>query len=270
MEFLNLGAMDTGMWIQYILIFFVLVAMEGLLSADNALVLAVMVRPLSPNLRSKALFYGLIGAVVLRFTALFFVSFLANIWQAQAVGALYLIYVGLHNLYKYNKEKGEKKEEEALPKGEPTHYLHSKKDFWLTVVKVEFTDIAFAVDSILAAVAIAISLPPTGWGHIGGMDAGEFILVLSGGLCGVVLMRFAATIFVKLLDKRPKLEVAAFLLVTWVGIKLAVVTLSHEAIGVLPETFPESTLWHVIFFGVMILIALWGWFSSKPDDKKEA
>lgn len=269
MDLFSIGAMDAGLWIQYIAIFFVLVAMEGLLSADNALVLAVMVRPLSPKLRSKALFYGLIGAVVLRFTALFFVSFLANVWQAQATGALYLIYVGTHNLYKYMKEKkegGEGEARENLPTGEPEHYLHSRKDFWITVAKVEFTDIAFAVDSILAAVAIAISLPPTGWGHIGGMDAGEFILVLCGGLCGVVLMRFAATIFVKLLDKRPKLEVAAFLLVTWVGIKLVVVTLAHEAIGVLPAEFPESTLWHVIFFGVMILIALWGWFSSKPAD----
>ena len=198
MDLFSIGAMDAGLWIQYIAIFFVLVAMEGLLSADNALVLAVMVRPLSPKLRSKALFYGLIGAVVLRFTALFFVSFLANVWQAQAAGALYLIYVGTHNLYKYMKEKkegGEGEARENLPTGEPEHYLHSRKDFWITVAKVEFTDIAFAVDSILAAVAIAISLPPTGWGHIGGMDAGEFILVLCGGLCGVVLMRFAATIF---------------------------------------------------------------------------
>ena len=273
METTLLAAMDTGMWIQYIAIFFVLVAMEGLLSADNALVLAVMVRPLAPNMRSKALFYGLVGAVVLRFTALFFVSFLANVWQAQAAGAAYLIYVGLHNLYKYMKEKKEEgieSSKDKLPEGEPTHYLHSRKDFWLTVAKVEFTDIAFAVDSILAAVAIAISLPPTGWGHIGGMDTGEFILVLAGGLCGVVLMRFAATIFVKLLDKRPKLEVAAFLLVTWVGIKLVIVTLSHEAIGVLPADVPESTLWHVIFFGTMILIALWGWFSSKPEEPAAA
>ena len=104
MDLFSIGAMDAGLWIQYIAIFFVRVAMEGLLSADNALVLAVMVRPLSPKLRSKALFYGLIGAVVLRFTALFFVSFLANVWQAQAAGALYLIYVGTHNLYKYMKE----------------------------------------------------------------------------------------------------------------------------------------------------------------------
>ena len=271
MEFLSLGAMDAGLWVQYIAIFFVLVVMEGLLSADNALVLAVMVRPLAPNLRQKALFYGLLGAVVLRFTALFFVSFLANVWQAQAVGAAYLIYVGLHNLYRYNQEQkqgleGEDAAHEQLPDREPAHYLHSRKDFWKTVAKDELADIAFAVDSILAAVAIALSLPPTGWGHIGGMDAGEFILVLSGGLCGVVLMRFAATIFVKLLDKRPKLEKAAFLLVTWVGIKLVIVTLSHERIGVLPADFPESTLWHVIFFGTMFAIALWGWFSSKPED----
>ena len=105
MDLTLLGALDTGMIIQYLFVLVMLVAMEGLLSADNALVLAVMVRPLSPKLRSKALFYGLIGAVVLRFTALFFVSFLANVWQAQAAGALYLIYVGAHNLYKYMKEK---------------------------------------------------------------------------------------------------------------------------------------------------------------------
>ena len=72
MDLTLLGALDTGMIIQYLFVLVMLVAMEGLLSADNALVLAVMVRPLSPKLRSKALFYGLIGAVVLRFTALFF------------------------------------------------------------------------------------------------------------------------------------------------------------------------------------------------------
>ena len=98
------------------------------------------------------------------------------------------------------------------------------------------------------------------------MDAGQFLVVLIGGLCGVVLMRFAATIFVKLLDKRPKLELAAFLLVTWVGVKLIVVTLAHQNVAILPHDFPESTFWHVIFYGMMILIALWGWFSSKPKD----
>ena len=84
---------------------------------------------------------------------------------------------------------------------------------------MELADIAFAVDSILAAVAIAMALPNTGLGHIGGLDTGKFLLVLLGGLSGVVIMRFAASFFVKLLDQRPKLEVAAFLLVFWVILK---------------------------------------------------
>ena len=99
------------------------------------------------------------------------------------------------------------------------------------------------------------------------MDTGQFLVVLIGGLCGVVLMRFAATIFVKLLDKRPKLELAAFLLVTWVGVKLIIVTLAHQNVAILPHDFPESTLWHVIFYGMMLVIALWGWFSSKPKEE---
>ena len=109
MEMSMLGAVDAGLLIQYGFVLLMLVAMEGILSADNALVMAVMVRPLAPSLRPKALFYGLIGAVVLRFGALFFISFLANVWQAQALGAAYLIYMGVKNLREYNKNMKEGK-----------------------------------------------------------------------------------------------------------------------------------------------------------------
>ena len=254
---------EMALLLRYVAVFLILVFMEGLLSADNALVLAVMVRPLAPGLRERALFYGLVGAVVLRFGALFIVSYLANIWQAQAIGAAYLIYVAAKNLYSYTQKEDDVHPNEVLK--EKTTVSYSKKHFWQVVAKVELADIAFAVDSILAAVAIAMSLPPMDLGHIGGMDSARFVVVLLGGLAGVILMRFAATIFVKLLDKRPKLEKAAFLLVGWVGIKLVVVTLSHKAIGLLPEHFPHSILWQVVFFGVMAVIVIWGWLSSGED-----
>lgn len=258
--------METSLLLNYLLVFVMLIFMEGILSADNALVLAVMVRPLPANRRPKALFYGLIGAVFLRLFALFGVSFLANVWQAQAVGAAYLIFIAVRNLKKYsdNLESGEMRTDEL--KGE-TSVKASRKDFWLTVAKVELADIAFAVDSILAAVAVALALKPTGLGHIGGMDVGQFAVVFFGGMAGVVIMRFAAQLFVNLLDKRPKLEKAAFLLVGWIGIKLAMVTLSHDNIGLISEAFITGPVWHTIFFGTMIGIALWGWFTSKPKDE---
>lgn len=260
------GGFDTALLIRYLLVFLMLIVLEGVLSADNALVMAVMVRPLAPNLRSKALFYGLVVAVVLRLAALFAISFLANVWQAQAIGAIYLIYMSGRNLLDYKKHASEGKESslDHLPEDEERNYLVSRKDFWWVVMKVNFADLAFAVDSILAAVAIALALPPTGMGHVGGMDIGQFIVVFGGGMCGVVLMRFAAAIFVKLLDERPSLEKTAFYLVGWVGVKLAVVTLAHPSLGILPHTFPHSTGWQIVFFGTMIAIAVWGWISSNP------
>lgn len=260
--------MEFGLLLNYLLVLVMLVFMEGILSADNALVLAVMVKPLPPNSRPKALFYGLIGALVLRFLALFAVSWLANVWQAQAVGAAYLMFVAVMNIYKYKtSHNGESSSIDDIKADVPMKA--GRKEFWKTVAKVEIADLAFAVDSILAAVAVAISLKPTGFGHLGGMDIGQFLVVFVGGMAGVVIMRFAASVFVKLLDERPKLELAAFLLVGWISIKLAIVSMAHESLGIIPKDFVHSALWQIIFFGTMIGIALWGWFTSAPGKANE-
>lgn len=57
-----------------------LVLLEGLLSADNALVLAVMVRHLKGELQRKALAYGIGGAVVLRILGVLLASFILEYW----------------------------------------------------------------------------------------------------------------------------------------------------------------------------------------------
>lgn len=154
------------MFVEYFVVFLILIVLEGLLSADNALVLAILVKPLPEYSQKKALLYGLLGAFVLRFTALFFISYLANIWEAQAIGAIYLLYIAVKNLLPQKEDK---------PK--PNQSQVKFPSFWGTVARVELTDIAFAIDSILAAVAMAISLPPTGWGHIGGLDSGIFLVI---------------------------------------------------------------------------------------------
>lgn len=255
--------MDVSLLLEYGLLLLALIALEGVLSADNALVLAVMVKKLPELDRKKALFYGLFGALFLRITALFLISFLARVWQMQALGALYLLFISFQHLF-FNKREPEKTDTaNGLPADAALPRHASRREFWLTVVKVEFADIAFAVDSILAAVALAITLSPTGWGTIGGLDTGQFLVIFAGGFIGLVIMRFAATLFVKLLEKRPSLEKAAFVIVGWVGVKLAITTLAHPSLGVIPEAFPHSTAWKFIFFGVMIAIALWGWFGGK-------
>lgn len=83
-------------------------------------------------------------------------------------------------------------------------------------------------------------------------------------------MRFAASYFVNLLNRRPGLEIAAFVIVGWVGVKLIVYTLSHPALSVLPEGFAKLPAWKYTFYAVLVLIALCGWFLSKEKKKRQS
>jgi YkoY family integral membrane protein len=247
--------MEISMLLEYGWVLLLLIAIEGLLAADNALVLAIMVKHLPEKERKRALFYGLAGAFVFRFASLFAISFLVDVWQVQAIGALYLLFISLNHIFrKWIVTKGKDKKSEKEKK---------KSGFWVTVLKVELADIAFAVDSILAAVALAMTLPNTNLPQIGGLDGGKFLVIFAGGLIGLVIMRFAANFFVKLLQTRPGLEIAAFAIVGWVGVKLAVFTLGHKDIGIIPYEFAHSTTWKIIFYAVLVLIAVAGWFLSK-------
>ena len=253
--------MDLSLLMEYGWVLLVLIALEGILAADNALVMAIMVKHLPEEKRKKALFYGLAGAFLFRFGSLFAISFLVNVWQVQAIGAIYLLFIAINHLVKkYVKKK-------QIDHNSETKKIEKKSGFWMTVFKVELADIAFAVDSILAAVALAVTLPVTNLPKIGGIDGGQFAVIFAGGLIGLVIMRFAATYFVKLLHRKPGLETAAFMIVGWVGVKLAVYTLSHPELAILSESFPKSPAWKITFWVVLIGIAVSGWLFSKDVEE---
>lgn len=171
----------------------VLVFLEGILSVDNALVLAVLARDLPKEQQKKALTYGIVGAFVFRFIALALVTFLVKWRWVKFVGGGYLIYLAVAHLF-FNKKDGD----DAASAGK------KKRGFWATVAVIELTDIAFALDSILAAVALTNKL----W------------VIYLGGILGIILMRVAAGAFIKLLDKFPRLEQTAYMLVFIIGGKV--------------------------------------------------
>ena len=234
-----------------------LIVLEGLLSIDNALVLGMLVKRLPKNQRAKALSYGLIGAFVFRVIAICLSAYLLQWTIVKFLGGAYLVYIALKHLIwddeeeelvvldkegqpglvdAYTKEelteerlKSEIEQrvpiaaglvtEESIenpytsPETPPEQVVcdvpkHNNWKFWKTVAVIELTDIAFAVDSILAAMALA------------GSKSDKLWVVVAGGILGVILMRFAASVFVKLLEKYPRFEVSAYLLVVVIGLKL--------------------------------------------------
>lgn len=213
-----------------------LVVLEALLSADNALVLAIMVRHLPEDERKKALLYGLGGAFVFRLIAIVFASVVLNQWWLQALGGFYLALLAVKHFVSSSSNETKIKK----PKG----------GFWPTVIAVEMTDIAFALDSVLAGIAF-ITRPKTG------VQDDKIWVVVAGAMIGIVLLRFAAAGFSKLLDRYPGLDHVAYTLVGWVGLKL----LSHafhraHELNKIPFQVPGMS--EAVFWGGLAAILLVG------------
>lgn len=119
-----------SIWLEYAWALLILIGLEGLLSADNALVLAVIAKHLPEEQKKKAINYGIILAFVFRFGALFAISFIANVWQIQAIGAAYLLYLGLKHVIKTKFGKKNEKIREDVKKNA------AGKSYWLRLVKL--------------------------------------------------------------------------------------------------------------------------------------
>jgi YkoY family integral membrane protein len=182
-----------------------LVALEGLLSADNALVIAVMVLGLPKKQHRQALHYGLVGAFAFRIVATILAVYLIRLAWVKLLGGLYLLYLAYAHFWRGDNAEDRRKP----PKATPWLGLSA---FWATVVRVELVNLAFSIDSILVAVAVSPKL----W------------VVLTGGILGIVAMRLVVGQLLALIQRYPALVDGAFVIIAWVGIKLLVEYLHAE------------------------------------------
>jgi YkoY family integral membrane protein len=184
----------------------ILIILEGLLSADNAMVMAVMVLGLPEKHRHKALQYGLVGAFVFRFLTTLVAFWLIRLAVAKLIGGLYLLYLPFQHFW----GSGESVEgRRTPPKAKPWLGLSA---FWATVLKVELMNLVFSIDSILAAVAMS----PKMW------------VVLAGGILGIIAMRIVVGQLLVLIQRYPAIVDGAFIIIAWVGIKLLIEYLHAE------------------------------------------
>jgi YkoY family integral membrane protein len=174
-----------------------LVLLEGLLSADNAMVLAVLVLGLPRSEQQKALRYGIIGAFLFRGLAIVFAAHMIQLSLVKLVGGLYLLWLPYQHFFRAGDA-----DERRTPV--PARAWLGMTAFWATVVKVELTDIVFAIDSILVAVAMSPKL----W------------VVLTGGILGIIAMRLVIGQMLAIVRRYPALVDGAFIIIAWVGIKL--------------------------------------------------
>jgi len=218
-------------WSEILTLLPILISLELLLSADNAVALASLTKSLkNSNDRTKALNIGITISLIFRILLILLSSFLLKFLFIKIFAGLYLIYLYISNVTLKNK-KIETSFDENLS------ITNKKFDFLKVVALLSITDLAFSIDSITTAVAIS----------------DQYILIVIGAIIGVIALRFTSEIFLRLLEYFVRLEMAGYVAILIIGVKLILNTLLKESF--LPD----------YYFYILILISfVWG-FSKKEQ-----
>ena len=210
-------------WSEILTLLPILIILELLLSADNAIALASLTKSLeSPLLRSKALNIGITISLLFRIFLILLSNILLKFIIIRIFAGLYLIYLFISNVF-FSEESDIQDMDNVK--------TNNNLKFLKIVALLSFTDFAFSIDSITTAVAIS----------------DQYILIIFGAIIGVLALRFTSGIFLRILEKFLRLETAGYIAILIVGIKLLLNTLIADTI--LPD----------YYFYILILFAfIWG------------
>lgn len=212
----------------------VLIALEAVLSADNAIALAAIAQGLEGHqLQRRALNFGLVVAFCLRVVLILTATWVIRFWQFELLGAAYLLWL----VYQYFTS------EDEVDAAGHSHPHHGPKftNLWQAIPMIAVTDLAFSLDSVTTAIAVSKDI----W------------LVLTGGLIGVITLRFMAGLFIRWLDEFVHLEDAGFITVALVGLRLLLRVIN-------PDFVPSEWLM------VLMIAALFTWGFSKRTESIES
>ncbi|MEM9510382.1 MAG: DUF475 domain-containing protein [Cyanobacteria bacterium J06638_38] len=213
---------DAG--VEVYLILLVLILLEAVLSADNAIALAAIAKSVvDPQSQRQALNIGLAGAYVLRIILIFAATWVIQYWQFELLGALYLLWLVFN--YFFDSDDNDDQEQRSL----------GFKSVWQVIPTIAITDLAFSLDSVTSAIAITE----------------ETWLIIAGGTIGIVILRFLAGLFIRWLQEYTYLEDAGFITVGFVGLRL-----------LLKVWLPDYLIPEWVTIAVVAVFFTWG-FSKK-------
>lgn len=225
-------------WSELLPLLPVLVALELILSADNAIALAAIARTQRDPLRERqALNLGIGVAFALRIVLILMAQWVLAFRPIQLLAGAYLVWLFIGHLRSKTDATGDEREADGSAASESSGAL------FRTVIALAFTDLAFSIDSVATAVALSDQL----------------ILVVTGALIGVIALRFTSGLFVRWLEIFPRLETAGYIAVGLVGFKL-LITLLMTTLHV-PEWLMLSSV---------IVLLLWGFSTRLPSASEPA
>ena len=181
-----------------------IVLADIILSGDNALVIGMAAASLAPELRKKAILFGMVVAAVLRIVFALVATKLLAVPGLLLIGACLLFWV-CWRLYCEIRANIDAKAAEALDVAAHDDQGYTgppRRTLFQALVSITIADVSMSLDNVLAVAAIA--------------DGHAQMLAFGLGLA-IVLMAFAATLIMKLLTRYPAISWAGLAVLVYVA-----------------------------------------------------
>ena len=148
-----------------------IILIDLVLAGDNALVIGMAANRLPPHLQRRAIVWGTVGAVGIRFASVAALTYLLMIPGLRLIGGLALVWIGWR-----------------LVSESHSHSVHSANTFWGAIGTIVMADAVMGVDNALGIAAAA---------------GGNLGLVIFGLLISVPIILFGAGLVTRILTRWP-------------------------------------------------------------------
>lgn len=178
-----------------------IIAIDVLLSGDNAVVIALACRNLPPEQRRKGVMLGVAGAVSLRVILTFFAVSLLTLPYIKLVGAALLLWIGIKLLLPEDEDGGE--------------HIQGNAHLWGAVKTIIIADFVMSLDNVLGVAAVA---------H------GNVWLLVFGLLVSIPMIAWSSQMVLKLIDRYPVVIYAGGALLGYVAGEMLVTEASMKPV----------------------------------------
>jgi YjbE family integral membrane protein len=168
-----------------------IVIIDLVLAGDNAIVIALAARGLPDHLRTKAVVWGTVGAIVVRTAMTVIVVWLLKIPGLLLAGGAMLLWIAYKLLI--NPDNGDE------------HKISSASNFWGAMKTIVIADAVMGLDNVLA---------------VAGAAHGSFVLVVMGLLISIPIVIWGSQLILKYVQRYPAIVYIGAGVLVWTGVKM--------------------------------------------------
>lgn len=191
-------------WKTHWVALFNILMIDLTLAGDNAIVVGMAASRVHPAMRSKVIFWGILGAVVLRIMFSAVTQQMLQIVGLTLAGGLLLLFV-CWRMYKQIIDNDHPSMEDIEQGLSSTKTTGNEASFWAALWTIVIADLSMSLDNVLAVAGAA----------------GESTLVLVIGLAvAIILMAIASTFIAKLLQRYPWIAWIGLLIIVFVALDM--------------------------------------------------